>query len=235
MQYYSYISQRKEIYCSSDITGVKAYISDDHLFTNTPSVWKVYKDIKQVYRSWSSPCAVRIVKQHEVSRYLAACRDERYFRRCLGNKAEAGIKWINPQTGIQWKYLNSIEAREKVLLKHKFLDLSFGQEIKSGNRATVKGDERKCMYICIIFFAVEPTAYIKENGTKNMAYPAQECTVRKMCSCLRRAFSIPMMFPRRTGARVGGSDLVGNRLGRQILQGRFFRMRKKLKKKKQNS
>jgi len=93
----------ERIHCCRDITGVEACIGDDHLFTNTPSVWKVYKDIKQVYGSWSSPCAVRSVKQHEESRYLAARRDERYFRGCLENKAGAGIKWINPvrQTGMQ--------------------------------------------------------------------------------------------------------------------------------------
>lgn len=112
----------------------------------------------------------------------------------------------------------------------ELLDLSFGQEIKSGYRPRVKGT-RENMYVCIVFFAVEPTAYIKENGTKNMAYPAQECTVGKMCSCLRRAFSIPMMFPRRTGAE---EDLVGNRLGRQILQGRFLRPCAKKKRKKGN-
>lgn len=137
---------------------------------------------------------------------------------------------------MQWKYLSSIEARERVSpsnTRRGSSSFRSAQEIKSGYRAVpVKGTREKiCVYVCIVFFAVEPTAYIKGNGTKNMTYPAQECFVGKMCSCLRRAFSIPMMFPRKTGARVGGSDLVGNRLGRQILQGRFFRVRKKKKRK----
>lgn len=151
MQHYLYISRWKKsiiLRLCRDITGVKACISDDNLFTNPPSVWKVYKDIKQVYGSWSSLCAVRSVKQHEESRYLAARRDGRYFRGCSGNKAGGGIKWINRvrRMETQWKYLSSIEG----FPQDRFLDPLFDEEIKSGYRASSCSRQKRQEYVYYI-------------------------------------------------------------------------------------
>lgn len=150
--------------------NVKACISDDNLFTNPPSVRKVYKGIKRVYGSWSSPYAVRSVKQHEesgVSR--GARRDERYFRGCLENKTGRGIKWISRvrRTETQWKYLSSIE---RVLSGQVSPILCPTKEIKSEYRAAsscsrLKGQE----YVCALYFALvdEPRGlYKRERGRK---------------------------------------------------------------------